>query len=128
VFAANGWRQSWRDGIYPFRHFHTRTHEVLGVARGRVRIELGGRAGRRFDVRAGDVIVLPAGVSHRRIAASKDLLVVGSYPRGGDYDEPRAGELDVDEAAVRVRKVRKPAKDPVFGSRGALTTLWRARA
>src|SRR5215467_9052041 len=26
LFAHNGWVDQWRDGIYPFLHFHTRTH------------------------------------------------------------------------------------------------------
>jgi hypothetical protein len=33
LFASNGWKESWRNGIYPFLHFHTKTHEVLGIAR-----------------------------------------------------------------------------------------------
>jgi uncharacterized protein YjlB len=28
LFARNGWRDSWRNGIYDFAHYHSRTHEV----------------------------------------------------------------------------------------------------
>ena len=64
LFAANDWRHSWRNGIYDFLHFHTGTHEVLGIARGRVRVEFGGRQGRTIALKAGDVVVLPAGTGH----------------------------------------------------------------
>ena len=89
TFARHGWRQSWRDGIYDFLHFHSATDEVLGFARGKVTIEFGGRRGRTLTLHAGDVAVLPAGIGHRRVAASDDLLLVGAYPAGGHYDEPR---------------------------------------
>jgi uncharacterized protein YjlB len=59
LFAANGWKDSWRNGVYDFLHFHTRTHEVLGIARGAVRVEFGGANGRILDLKAGDVVILP---------------------------------------------------------------------
>jgi uncharacterized protein YjlB len=61
LVAANGWKDSWRNGVYDFLHFHTRTHEVLGIARGSVRVEFGGALGHTIGLRAGDVVVLPAG-------------------------------------------------------------------
>src|SRR5581483_10820006 len=102
LFAANGWKESWRDGIYPFLHFHTKTHEVLGCARGRVRIQFGGKRGRAISLRAGDVAILPAGTGHRRLAQSADLLVVGAYPATGSYDEPRPSQVDHDEAVASI--------------------------
>ena len=41
AFARHGWSDGWRNGIYPFLHFHTATHEVLGIARGRATVEFG---------------------------------------------------------------------------------------
>jgi hypothetical protein len=33
LFQANDWGDSWRNGIYEYVHYHSRTHEVLGIAR-----------------------------------------------------------------------------------------------
>ncbi|MBX3501761.1 MAG: cupin [Alphaproteobacteria bacterium] len=126
VFAANGWGSSWRNGIYPFRHFHIRAHEVLGIARGDARVEFGGAAGERLDIGAGDVAILPAGTGHRRLAQSADLLVVGAYPAAGGFDQKRAGEIDIASALADIAKVPDPSKDPVYGADGPLRALWGA--
>ena len=35
LFAENGWGHGqWRNGIYPFTHYHSMIHEALGIARG----------------------------------------------------------------------------------------------
>src|SRR5581483_7968861 len=125
LFAANGWGRAWRDGMYPFQHFHTRTHEVLGIARGRVRAQFGGGGGRTLALRRGDVVVLPAGTGHRRRAASRNLLIVGAYPPGGVYDEPKPGDVDRATAAAAIARVGPPARDPVYGRDGPLRALWR---
>jgi uncharacterized protein YjlB len=126
LFASNGWRDSWRDGIYDFLHFHTATHEVLGIAQGHARVEFGGAKGRRLIVKAGDVVALPAGTGHKRLSASRDLLVVGAYPEHGTYDEPKPSEIDHAKAVASIAKVRPPKSDPIYGSAGPLKSLWRS--
>lgn len=128
LFASRGWKASWRDGIYPFDHFHTKTHEVLGIARGHVCIRFGGKRGRIVELRAGDVAVLPAGTAHKRHSASRDLLVVGAYPtNGGEYDEPKPSEINHDDAVKSIRQVKRPRTDPVYGAKGPLRSLWPPR-
>lgn len=128
LFGGNGWEPAWRDGIYPYNHFHTGKHEVLGIARGHARVRFGGENGRILEVRTGDVVIHPAGLGHRRLSASKDFLTVGAYPKGGHYDEPRPGEIDYQEAQARIAKVGLPKCDPVYGADGPLVSLWRKAA
>ena len=125
VFASHGWRKAWRNGVYDFLHFHTATHEVLGIARGSVTVRFGGAKGRSLTLRAGDVVVLPAGTGHCRIRASRDLLVVGAYPAAGRYDEPRPEEVDPAEARAAIARVKPPQQDPVYGVDGRLPALWK---
>jgi len=44
LFASHGWIGAWRDGIFAFPHYHSTAHEVLGIARGKAEVRLGGRA------------------------------------------------------------------------------------
>jgi uncharacterized protein YjlB len=127
LFALQGWKSSWRDGPYPYVHFHARTHEVLGIARGQAHVRFGGAGGRRFTLKAGDVVVLPAGTGHGSLGSSKDLRVVGAYPATGTYDEPKPGEVDHAKAVAAVSRVPLPAQDPVYGRDGPLKSLWRPR-
>src|SRR6185369_4129203 len=66
MFDDNGWGHGmWRNGIYPFVHYHSQIHEVLGIAKGQARVRFGGRNGAEIDVEPGDVAVLPAGTGHQ---------------------------------------------------------------
>jgi uncharacterized protein YjlB len=125
AFASHGWADGWRNGIHSFLHFHTGTHEVLGIARGRATVEFGGAKGRALTVEAGDVVVLPAGTGHRRVEASSDLLVVGAYPGNGAFDQKRPGQIDHAEACAAIAKVPLPEMDPVHGRDGPLMELWK---
>jgi uncharacterized protein YjlB len=112
-FAEHGWGGSWVDGVFEFHHFHSTSHEVLGVVAGEATLELGGPQGAAFDVAAGDVIVLPAGTGHRRATARRGFTVVGAYPAGQeDYDLLRAAD---DAARERIRSLPAPDQDPVGG-------------
>jgi len=125
LFARNGWRDSWRDGVYDYLHFHSRVHEVMGVARGTAVVRFGGRRGRKLRVKAGDVVILPAGTGHQCLSAAKDFLVVGAYPATGTYDVCRTSPAEHARALKTVPKVVPPRRDPVYGKGGKLPTLWR---
>jgi uncharacterized protein YjlB len=124
LFEANGWSDSWRDGIYDYVHYHSRTHEVLGIARGEGRVRFGGNKGRIFTLKAGDVAILPAGTGHQCLSADKAFLVVGAYPATGSYDECTSVE-DRPRALKSIPKVPVPRKDPAYGAAGPLIKLWK---
>jgi len=126
LFAENGWKNSWRNGIYDFLHFHTQTHEVLGIARGRASVQFGGRSGPIVEVAAGDVVILPAGTGHQRKSASHDLLVVGAYPPGGGPRHVEPGEIEHDKAVAAIAESKAPESDPVHGKAGPLPRIWNS--
>lgn len=117
-FRENGWSGIWADTIYDYTHFHSNAHEVLGIAAGKVSLRLGGEAGPLLRLKAGDMLILPAGVGHRRVGRDDGLKVVGAYPRGqAQYDIKRTGRA--------LPKVALPSTDPFYGSEGPLIKAWK---
>src|SRR5436190_8019136 len=112
IFAKNGWRNSWRNGIYDFHHYHSITHEGMAISNGSSKVILGGPNGKRLNLKKGDVIIIPAGVAHKCISASKDFLCVGAYPQGKDYDINIGSLSEYKKALSRIRKLGIPKKDP----------------
>lgn len=124
IFAANGWADSWRNGVCPYPHYHSEAHEVLGCYGGSAKIRLGGSNGLVQLVRAGDVIVIPAGVGHENLGASAGFAVVGAYPNGQSPDMCRGGQRPTDVLAA-IAQVDLPKMDPVFGNDSGLLKVWR---
>lgn len=124
-FVAHDWGSPWRWTVYSYHHYHSTNHEVLGVSRGSARLMLGGESGVEINVGPGDALIIPAGVGHKRIAASTDFQVVGAYPGGREPDLIVSGEGDISTARQRIALVPLPKMDPVYGNGGPLIEHWK---
>jgi uncharacterized protein YjlB len=125
VFLRNGWSNSWRNGIYNFHHYHSNVHECMGISMGKVKVIIGGPYGKAVELQQGDVIILPAGVGHKCIRASKDFLCVGAYPQGKDYDINYGTASELRKCMPNIKAVPLPLKDPVYGKQGFLKSIWK---
>jgi uncharacterized protein YjlB len=128
LYEANGWGGTWRNGIFTFPHYHSIAHEALAICRGQARVQMGGEAGQILEVRAGDVMILPAGCGHKNLGASADLLVVGAYPPGQTPDLCYGKPEERPQALANIARVPLPESDPIYGTRGPLLTHWHRRA
>lgn len=124
LFKNNNWSNCWKDTVYDYDHYHSNTHEVLGVFCGLADIYLGGPEGTCVELIRGDVVIIPAGVAHKNINGSADFLCVGAYPDGREYDMNYGKEEERSSALENIKNVPLPKFDPVFGAEGGLLDLW----
>lgn len=124
-FAKNNWTNSWRNGVFSYHHYHSISHEVLGVYAGNALLHMGGENGQKLEVSAGDVLIIPAGVGHKRLKSSHDFAVVGAYPNGSDYDILRGEPGDRPKAQQNIAKVPLPDYDPLTGKDEGLLKIWK---
>lgn len=125
VFQQNGWKNTWRGGIYKFHHYHSNTHEVLGVRNGSGLLLIGGEGGSKILINTGDVLILPAGTGHKSISVSPDFEVVGAYPYGIDYNLKKDVKEDFIEVEEQILHSSFPKLDPIYGKDGPLFKLWK---
>lgn len=125
LFQKNNWANNWKQGIYTYHHYHSITHEVLGVCKGETLLLLGGEQGITLFIEEGDVLIIPAGVAHMNLEKEKDVICVGGYPGGKDYDMNYGKEGERPGTNENIASVPLPQTDPVFGKKGGLLQLWR---
>lgn len=124
LFESNGWANAWQDGVYDYHHYHSITHEVMGVIDGTARIQFGGPSGISIMVERGDVIIIPAGIAHKNIGGDEIFKCVGAYPEGKDYDLNYGKPGERPKADENIKNVPLPEHDPVFGAAGPLIKEW----
>lgn len=124
LFRTNGWPPQWRYPVYSFTHFHSNTHEVLGVYAGSAKLQLGGEHGKIIEVNVGDVLLLPAGIGHKQISADEDFMLVGAYPPDMKADLCHDELPQLAARTKAVNAVPLPATDPVTGHTEGSMLVW----
>ncbi|GAB3536559.1 cupin domain-containing protein [Pontibacter brevis] len=125
AFAQHNWAGSWTNGVFDYHHYHSTAHEVLGVAAGSATIIFGGPGGKEVEVKAGDMVVLPAGTGHCRKSASSDFTVVGAYPARQEQYDICTEDDNPENKKQNIKQVTLPKADPVAGEGGPLLQHWK---
>ena len=111
----------WRYTMYSTSHFHSTSHEVLGIANGRATLRFGHEDnpdGVTETLTRGDVVVVPAGVAHRLLEDLEGgFEMVGCYPKGSSWDMCY-GKKGEESKIEGIRKLGWFARDPVYGDEG----------
>lgn len=125
IFNNHNWRNSWTGSVFPYHHYHSNSHEVLGVIKGSVKLHIGGEKGIILTATAGDIIVLPAGTGHKKLDSSPDFQVVGAYPDGISYNTLKGGKGERPQILREIAQVPLPDQDPLLGHEGPLHVHWK---
>ncbi|KAF1992416.1 cupin domain-containing protein [Aulographum hederae CBS 113979] len=119
----------WTYSMYPTTHFHSNTHEVLLVLHGRALLCFGGEDNPgRFEpeVKAGDAIVVPAGVGHR-LLEDRDggFKMMGCYPVGAEGWDMCYGKEGEDKSGIEKKIKSLPwfKRDMLYGDSGPVLDL-----
>jgi len=125
LMADNGWSGMWVNGVFPYHHYHSTAHECLIVCDGDARIQFGGDQGMTLHLKKGDMIILPAGIAHKKLDQSPDFQVLGAYPDGQNYDMNYGMDSERQYADQNIARVSLPKADPLYGNDGPLMTNWK---
>jgi len=123
VFKSNNWSNSWENGIFKYHHYHSTTHEVLGIYKGKTTLQLGGEKGIKIEIKKGDVLVIPAGVAHKNLGKDEDIKCVGAYPNGMEYDMNYGKPGERPQTDKNIKAVPIPSTDPV-GKKEGVMKIW----
>ena len=125
LFDKHDWTNTWRDGVYTYHHYHSNTHEAMAVIKGETALLLGGENGRQVALRKGDIIVIPAGVAHKNLGEMKDIICVGGYPEGRDFDMNYGGAGERPQTDWNIEALPLPSTGPLAGREDPLIQLWK---
>jgi uncharacterized protein YjlB len=125
LFRRNGWTNNWKAGIFEYDHYHSNTHEAMAILKGKTTLLLGGRGGKKLQVAAGDVVIIPAGVAHCNLGKENDVVCIGGYPQGKDFDIKYGHPGERPQADRNIENLGIPQKDPVFGDTNGLIRYWK---
>ena len=127
ILETNSWKDSWVDGIYDYHHYHSTAHETLVIINGSAIVQFGGPDGIAVPIERGDVVIIPAGVAHKKVEDADGFLCLGAYPQGQHYDMNYGKEGERPRVDGNIRNVPLPENDPLYGNDGPLIKNWSAR-
>ncbi|KAJ5091550.1 hypothetical protein NUU61_006420 [Penicillium alfredii] len=119
----------WVNTMYSQTHFHSTTHEILGVVAGGARLCFGAEQNpQRFEptVHRGDIIIVPTGVGHRLlddlVEGGEQFKMVGAYPPHKDWDMCY-GQPGEEEQVQGIQNVPWFSRDPLYGNNGPILNV-----
>lgn len=124
ILETNRWFDAWVDGIYDYHHYHSTAHEVLVTLQGSCRVQFGGPNGTTVNIDHGDVVIIPAGVAHKKIDDTNGFQCLGAYPEGQEYDMNYGKPEELERALENIKKLPVPENDPLYGKDGPLLKNW----
>ncbi|THV49482.1 hypothetical protein BGAL_0193g00210 [Botrytis galanthina] len=103
--------------MYTHPHFHSSTHEVLCFS---TPTHTAASSKIQTIVKSGDVIIIPAGISHHLLEdLTGDFQMIGSYPRGKTWDMCYGDGSSEEEEKVRgIADLEWFDRDPLYGDQG----------
>lgn len=114
-------KPQWRYTMYSASHFHSTSHELLGISNGEARICFGHEDNpKKVEeiLRKGDVVIIPAGVAHRLLEdLTGEFEMVGAYPVGCSWDMCY-GKSGEEQKIEKIRSLSWFNKDPLYGDDG----------
>ena len=124
VLETNSWKDSWINGIYDYHHYHSTAHEVMVMLSGSARVQFGGPNGIALTVEKGDVVIIPAGVVHKKMDDADGFSCMGAYPQGQQYDMNYGRKGERPKTDENIKEVPLPENDPLYGNDGPLVKNW----
>ncbi|EKG21663.1 hypothetical protein MPH_00973 [Macrophomina phaseolina MS6] len=132
VISTNKWHADGHVEANSTPIFHTKTHVLHAIIRGKCQLLVGGTQygpppGQMIYLSAGDIIVYPAGVSHC-LVESQDYEFIAFYPEKSakrDDCECRASASAMKTYLKNIDRVAVPKHDPVHGKEGPLVEIWK---
>lgn len=104
--------------MYRRHHYHSTTHEVLVIVCGSAHLCFGGPSNPEktiLEAKIGDVIIVPAGVSHALLDENGGFQMVGAYP-----PDSEPWDMCVNEAThaqqQNIRSLGWFERDPIYGN------------
>lgn len=124
LLQNNSWVNLWVNGIYNYDYYHSNNHKVLIIFAGSCTILIGGSKEIKYDIAKGDVIIFPAGVSHKSLTSSANFQCIGSYSLDFAYDMNYRKPEEHPKVDLNIKQVLLLTSDPIYGKNGLLFNYW----